>query len=34
MACSKCRYGWQSRRERAPARCPRCSSNRIRQELG
>ena len=34
MTCSKCGYFWESRKATPPARCPRCSSNRIETLLG
>jgi len=34
MTCSRCGYFWESRRSTPPGRCPRCSSNRVNQQLG
>jgi len=34
MTCSRCNYFWESRRNTAPARCPRCGSGQINQQLG
>jgi DNA-directed RNA polymerase subunit RPC12/RpoP len=34
MACLRCGYNWQARRNTPPGRCPRCSSNRLNQQMG
>jgi hypothetical protein len=34
MTCSKFGYFWESRKATPPARCPRCSTNRIEPLLG